>query len=221
MTIQPLGDQAAIAYCQDEDQAALLVANLRRLPPAWCIDVVQAYVSVALYYDVAAIDFIQVADWLATVSTEGGPSALAGRMHVIPCCYDLGLDLERVKSQTGLSREVIIEIHSASVYSVFAIGFCPGFPYLGYLPHELTGVSRLDSPRLTVEEGSVGLTGRQTGIYTQTRPGGWNIVGRTPLQLVDVKDEYFPIRTGDRVRFSRIGLEEFNRLRGTRLRPEA
>ena len=73
------------------------------------------------------------------------------------------------------------------------------------------------SPRLRVEQGSVGLTGRQTGIYTEVRPGGWNIIGRTPLQLVDVQAEYFPLRTGDRVQFTRIDEREFAVLVGTRL----
>jgi len=78
-------------------------------------------------------------------------------------------------------------------------------------------VPRLQSPRLRVEAGSVGLTGRQTGIYTEVRPGGWNIIGRTPLELVNVADGYFPLRTGDRVRFVRIDDEEFTRLLGQRL----
>ena len=76
---------------------------------------------------------------------------------------------------------------------------------------------RLASPRLRVEAGSVGLTGRQTGIYTEARPGGWNLVGRTPLTLVDVAAGYFPLRTGDRVRFDRIDAAEFRRLKGERL----
>jgi inhibitor of KinA len=78
-------------------------------------------------------------------------------------------------------------------------------------------VPRLDSPRLRVGAGSVGLTGRQTGIYTQPRPGGWNLIGRTPLELVNVADNYFPLRTGDRVRFCRIDEQEFRRLEGERL----
>jgi len=78
-------------------------------------------------------------------------------------------------------------------------------------------VPRLASPRLRVEAGSVGLTGKQTGIYTEERPGGWNIVGRTPLELVNVQGGYFPLRTGDQVRFERIGVEEFERRRGERL----
>src|SRR5207253_10458487 len=99
----------------------------------------------------------------------------------------------------------------------YAIGFCPGFPYLGYLVPQLSGVPRLPAPRLRVEVGSVGLTGRQTGIYTEPRPGGWNLLGRTPLELVHVADGYFPLRTGHRVRFEAIDLPEFDRLAGKRL----
>jgi inhibitor of KinA len=75
----------------------------------------------------------------------------------------------------------------------------------------------LESPRLRVEPGSVGLTGRQTGIYTEARPGGWNLIGRTPLQLVDVADGYFPLRTGDRVRFVAIDTSKYQELAGQRL----
>ena len=77
--------------------------------------------------------------------------------------------------------------------------------------------TRLETPRLRVEAGSVGLTGRQTGVYPQARPGGWNLIGRTPLTLVDVAEGYFPLRTGDRVRFEPIDAAEFHRLSGKRL----
>ncbi len=101
---------------------------------------------------------------------------------------------------------------------MYAIGFCPGFPYLGYLAQALSGVPRLDQPRPKVDAGSVGITGRQTGIYTEARPGGWNIIGRTPLELVNVADSYFPLKAGDRVRFRRIDALEFEQFRGQRLR---
>jgi inhibitor of KinA len=81
----------------------------------------------------------------------------------------------------------------------------------------LCAVPRLPSPRLRVGAGSVGVTGRQTGIYTEPRPGGWNLIGRTPLELVNVADGYFPLRTGDRIRFTRIDDKEFTRLHGERL----
>ena len=117
----------------------------------------------------------------------------------------------------GLATDDVIRLHTGTEYMVYAIGFCPGFPYLGYLPRELCGLPRLPAPRLRVEAGSVGLTGRQTGIYTLPRPGGWNLVGRTPLVLVDVAAGYFPLRTGDRVRFARIDEAEYRRLEGERL----
>ncbi len=205
-----------MAYCDDESHAAALAAQVRRAAPSWCVDIVQAYVSVAVYYDLASADFTTVAYWLAQQdriheTPEPGPR------HLIPCCYEFGLDFERIEKHTGLSRDAIIALHTSVVYTVYAIGFCPGFPYLGYLPDRLVGVPRLDSPRLRVEPGSVGLTGKQTGIYTEPRPGGWNILGRTPLQLVDVRDEFFPLRTGDRVQFRRIDEREFGALRGERL----
>jgi inhibitor of KinA len=140
-----------------------------------------------------------------------------GSLHVIPCCYERQLDLGRVASHTGLSSDEVIRLHSSTEYTVYAIGFCPGFPYLGYLPSPLCGVPRLESPRQLVEPGSVGLTGRQTGIYTEPRPGGWNLVGQTPLVLVDVSEGYFPLRTGDRVRFERIDERAFRELEGERL----
>ncbi|MSQ95431.1 MAG: allophanate hydrolase subunit 1 [Gemmataceae bacterium] len=217
MRIEPLGDQAALAYCADENEATRLTAAIRRAMPAWCVDVVQAYTSVATYYDITLVDFTRVTDWLAAIPLHDATAIAPGSLHLIPCCYEFGLDFKRIEKQTGLSREAIIVFHTGSTYTVYSIGFCPGFPYLGYLPPELTGVPRLESPRLRVEEGSVGLTGRQTGIYTEARPGGWNIVGQTPLQLVDVRDAYFPLQTGDRVVFRQIDEREFRALRGERL----
>lgn len=216
MRLEPLGDQAVMAYCDDEAHATALTIHIRQAMPAWCVDVVQAYVSVAVYYDIAAVDFAAVADWLAQLERTPAPIAL-GKLHVIPCCYEFGLDFERIRAHSGLAQEEVIRLHSGSMYHVYAIGFCPGFPYLGYLPKELTGVPRLESPRLRVEEGTVGLTGRQTGIYTEPRPGGWNIVGQTPLELVNVRDEYFPLKTGDRVQFRRIDERVFRELKRERL----
>src|SRR5438477_375224 len=102
---------------------------------------------------------------------------------------------------------------------VAAVGFVPGFPYLGYLPPELCGVPRLATPRVRVEPGSVGVTGRQTAIYPRPSPGGWNLIGRTPLVIVDVAAGFFPLRVGDRVRFARIDDRRFRELEGERLAP--
>lgn len=216
-SLVPLGDQGALAYFADEMAALRFAELVRQTREPWCVDIVQAYTNVAIFFDLNLISFRVVAQRLQQM--EGNTSALnlENRRHLIPCCYEFQLDLARIGEQTGLRSEEVIRFHSATEYTVYAIGFCPGFPYLGYLPPELCGVPRLESPRLRVEVGSVGLTGRQTGIYTEPRPGGWNLIGKTPLQLVDVADGYFPLRTGDRVRFERIDETEFRKLQGQRL----
>lgn len=216
--LQPLGDQAVLAYCADEAAAVRFAQGVRARHASWLVDVVPAYASVAVYFDLARVGLEEVRACLAQWSAEPCPDpASEGRRYCIPCCYELGLDLGRVARLTGLEPEEVIRLHASSEYTVYAIGFSPGFPYLGYLPAELSGVPRLESPRLRVEPGSVGLTGRQTGIYPEARPGGWNLIGRTPLELVNVAEEYFPLRAGDRVRFQRIDEAEFRKLQGRRL----
>ncbi len=214
----PLGDQAALVYFQDETAALAFAGAVRRASLFWVVDVVPAYTSVAVFFALERIDFPGAVAELEQVleNSSAAPTAEV-RSRRIPCCYELGLDLERIAAHTGLGIEEVIHRHASVPYTVYAIGFCPGFPYLGYLPPELCGVPRLASPRLCVEAGSVGLTGRQTGIYPEARPGGWNILGRTPLELVNLKDNYFPLRAGDRVHFERIDEAEFHRLTGQRL----
>jgi inhibitor of KinA len=216
MQLVPLGDSAVLAYLPDEQTALHLAAALRASREPWIIDVVQAYTSVAVFFSLDRTSFSEAAGQLRRIE-RGSASLPESRLHVIPCCYELGMDLARVAEHTGLSVDEVMALHSAESYTVYAIGFCPGFPYLGYLPEKLCGVPRLPSPRLRLEPGSVGLTGRQTGIYTEARPGGWNIVGRTPLELVHVADGYFPLRTGDRVQFERIDQASFQALKGQRL----
>jgi inhibitor of KinA len=217
-SLQPLGDQAALAYFADEVAALRFAAAVRRAAAPWLVDVVQAYTSVAVFFDLARTRYAAVAEDLRRLDAASGDAAPAeARLRRIPCCYELQLDLARVAEHTGLAAEEVVRLHAAAEYTVYAIGFCPGFPYLGYLPAPLCGVPRLEAPRVRLEPGSVGLTGRQTGIYTEPRPGGWNLVGRTPLELVSVADGYFPLCVGDRVRFERIDEAEFRRLRGQRL----
>jgi inhibitor of KinA len=221
MKLVMLGDQAVLAYCDDERSALQFATALRRENPPWLIDVVQAYTSVALFFDLGRADLAEVeAAVFRLQPTSGNPEPSGSQvtpLHRIPCCYEMQLDLARVVVRSGLPAEEVIRLHHETEYTVYAIGFCPGFPYLGYLPTPLCDVPRLDRPRLRVDAGSVGLTGRQTGIYTELRPGGWNIIGRTPLELVNVADGYFPLRTGDRVRFERIDEAEFRGLVGQRL----
>ena len=116
-----------------------------------------------------------------------------------------------------LTVDEVVSLHSQSTYVCHAIGFAPGFPFLGYLPEALQGIPRRESPRPRVPAGSVGITGKQTGVYPAQSPGGWAIIGTTPLSLADLDDAYFPISTGDRIRFVPIGEAEFEARRGERL----
>ncbi|MCI0642324.1 MAG: allophanate hydrolase subunit 1 [Gemmataceae bacterium] len=215
----PLGDQAVLAYCENEERARRFAERVRAAGFNWTVDVVQAYASVAVYYELNSVGFQVARAALEALAVESVAlqEVESREVFLIPCCYELGLDWDRLEAHAKLGRGEIIRLHSESIYTVYAIGFCPGFPYLGYLDERIAGVPRLPSPRLKVEAGSVGLTGRQTGIYTEERPGGWNIVGRTPLELVHVRDGYFPLRTGDRVQFEAITEAQFKRLKGKRL----
>jgi inhibitor of KinA len=213
-----LGDQGVLVYLPDEEQSIRFAAAVRDAGFSWLVDLVPAYVSVGVYFDPRQIRLAEVREALLSLDFEGaGKASKSARQHVIPCCYELNLDLARVAEHTKLTADEVIALHTSTSYTIYAIGFCPGFPYLGYLPQKLTGVPRLAVPRMSLEAGSVGLTARQTGLYPLARPGGWNIIGLTPLELVNVEDDYFPLQVGDQVRFQRIDETEFVRQKGNRL----
>jgi inhibitor of KinA len=229
MTIVPLGDQAVLAYLPDESAAIRFGAAIRGAAAPWLQDIVPAYASVGVFFDADMIGTDDVIKWLTELLTSRAdgsaslisqPAVIDLRTFRVPVCYEMQLDMARVCEHTGLSADDVIRLHTSTEFTVYAIGFVPGFPYLGYLPRELCGVGRLASPRLRVEPGSVGLTGRQTGIYPLPRPGGWNLIGRTPRVIVDVAAGFFPLRVGDRVRFERIDERRFRELDGKRLGEE-
>jgi inhibitor of KinA len=121
----------------------------------------------------------------------------------------MGIDLDDIARHLGMTPDELVKLHHAQDYRIYMIGFLPGFPYLGSLPEQLH-TQRKKSP-VQVPAGSVAIAGRQTGIYPFHSPGGWNVIGRTPLTLFDPYREP-PVfwKAGDRVRFIPIGIEEFN-----------
>ena len=141
------------------------------------------------------------------------------REHVIPVLYDVDdqYDLLASCKSLGLDPADLIALHSASTLLVEAIGFSPGFGYLTGLDERLCGLPRLASPRKRVPVGAVALTESFCGIYPSATPGGWNIVGLTPLEMADVASGYFPLKVGDTVRFRAIDQGEFDLLQGGRL----
>lgn len=139
-------------------------------------------------------------DWYAIYP---GPEDLISRHWELPVCYDqeFGLDLAEVSGQLGLEKKKLIELHGNVKYRVFGLGFLPGFLYLGGVPEQLQ-IPRKSSPRISVPKGSVGLAGFQTGIYPQSSPGGWNIIGNCPVPLFNANQN--PpcfISAGDTVQF--------------------
>lgn len=135
--------------------------------------------------------------------------------RIIPVCYEsrFAPDLQFVSKHTGLSESEIIKLHCSAAYRVYMIGFMPGFAYLGGMPKELT-TPRKQTPSRSVAAGSVGIAGIQTGIYPMMSPGGWQIIGCTPLQLFNANQSAPSLlRAGDTVKFSPIAIDEFNRLK--------
>jgi inhibitor of KinA len=141
-------------------------------------------------------------------------SASAIPVVEIPVCYgdELGPDLADVSRAAGLPEADVIRLHAGASYRVACVGFIAGFTFLSGLPSELA-TPRRATPRQEVPAGSVGIGGAQTGIYPKKSPGGWNIIGRTPLRLFDVaNDPPATVRAGDRVRFREISRQEFDAL---------
>ena len=150
--------------------------------------------------------------WLENLKQNAVVPAETPQFHrtiEVPICYDFGYDLQAVSERTGIRPEKIIELHCASEYEVWMMGFMPGFPYMGELPAELH-LERKQNPDLAVPAGSVAIAEEYVGIYPSQSPGGWNVIGRTPLQLIDFNREVpWTFDYGMKVRFKPISQTEF------------
>jgi KipI family sensor histidine kinase inhibitor len=211
----PLGDRAWLARFATEEAAARWAEGVRRQAWPGVVDVVLAYQSAAVFADPDATDLDLLESRLRTL--EPGPTGRpTGKLVELPVFYN-GEDLAEVARRLKLTAEEVVTLHSGCVYQVFAIGFLPGFPYAGYLPEQLHGLPRRDVPRTSVPSGSVAIAGRQTAVYPSRSPGGWHLIGRTPLRIVDLAQAHFPIQAGDRLRFVPIDLEEYMARQGALL----
>lgn len=185
-------------------------------------DAVMAYSSLTVYYDPYHIYIKEkpsgtVKDWVSRKLLDAwetiGDRETTKTLHKIPVCYDpeWGMDLENLALTLHRSLEDLIQWHTAPVYRIYMIGFQPGFPYMGETPEALQ-VARKTKP-VQVKAGSVGIAGRQTGIYPFDSPGGWHIIGRTPVRLFDAAgNPPVPFRPGDEVCFYSISREQFDQL---------
>jgi inhibitor of KinA len=235
-----LGDSALIVRLREQfedapeetlDAVLRAFHQLRTAAIPGVIEFASAYTSVAVFFDPIAIAKASgtpgaVFDWVATRirAAVSGASGRRRRVRIsrteiraveISVCYDpeFAPDLDDVARQAQISTQEMVELHSAAEYRVACIGFVPGFPFMAGLPKKLA-TPRRSTPRKEIPPGSVGIGGAQTGIYPLRSPGGWNLIGRTPLKLFDpAKDPPVLLRAGDRVRFRAITREEFESLK--------
>jgi inhibitor of KinA len=222
----PMGDRAlVIEFGERVDptlsaRIAAIAHSLRAAPPAGVLDIVPAYASLTLHYDPAAVESgdspydalaDQIGSWLHAASPDAADS---GRLVEIPVCYggEFGEDLDALARSHGLDPHEAARLHASAEYRVHMLGFVPGFAYLGGLDPRLA-TPRRDTPRPRVPAGSVAIGGEQTGVFPLATPGGWHLIGRTPLRLfLPERNPPCLLEAGDRVRFVSVDAAEFRRL---------
>jgi inhibitor of KinA len=215
---QPASDQSLLIYFGEQitldahERVRKLLLLLERQPIAGIRNLHPAYCSVLVKFDPLKWRHEQLEEILKQYFGRLGGVTLPEPHQVeIPVCYggEHGPDLIDVSEIHGMTPAQVIELHSSTTYVVYFLGFVPGFAYLGELPEALV-TPRLPTPRRNVPPGSVGIAGRQTGVYPVATPGGWRLLGRTPLSMLRPEQDGFSLLSiGDRVRFTAIDLQQF------------
>lgn len=180
-------------------------------------EIVPTYCSVTIYFDNqnCKVDLIiKIAqEVLDNLNFKDKTVSFSSKVISIPVCYDdleFAPDLENVAKHGNLTKEQVIKIHSSTEYLIYMLGFLPGFPYLGGLDERLE-TPRLETPRTKIPAGSVAIGGKQTGLYSVESPGGWQIIGRTPLKVFDInRTPEFLYKAGDKLKFIPISRKEFD-----------
>lgn len=193
------------------------LAAIRRADISGVCELVPTYTSICIHYDPAVLSYEALRNALKLVKADPveEKSDQEERVVEIPVCYggEYGPDLEFVAEHNGLTAEEVVRRHSNGQYLVYMLGFLPGFAYMGGMDKTIA-CPRLISPRTKIPAGSVGIAGAQTGIYPLSSPGGWQLIGRTPLKMfaIDGEQTTFALSAGDRVRFVPITEEVFREM---------
>ncbi len=228
MRIRPAGDRCLTVtvgrriHPRIHRRVQRLVALLESSVVSGIIELVPSYCAIAIHYDPLRVTPTEIRRWIRGVRTRGSHSAgnasANARLIEIPTCYggEHGPDLEAVARHARVTPEAVIDLHQKTDYLVYMLGFTPGFPYLGGLDPRIAAPRRAE-PRTHIPAGAVGIAGRQTGIYPVASPGGWQLIGRTPVCLFDPNrpGRPFLLAPGDRVRFVPISEAEYGRLAGS------
>ena len=198
-----------------DEQIALNVKKtclcLKKLKIKGIIEIIPSYTSIFFSFFIFKYVFQTLSDLIIKSINLDSNDEFEEKIVTIDVYYgqDVGLDLYDMSLKTNLSIEKIIEMHSSKFYDVFAIGFLPGFAYLASVDEKIA-LPRLSTPRKQIPKGSVAIADTQTAVYPQSSPGGWNIIGRTAMELFDKKlEKLSPLSVGDKVRFNPISKEEF------------
>lgn len=217
-TVKPYGDSALIVSFEQRispeilSRVTALVSAVRAASFPGVVDIIPAYCTVTVLFDPWVTSYAKMREKIASLDiSAGGPDAEEKRYIDIPVLYGSPFpeDLSHVAANAGLTPEEVVAIHTANEYPVYMIGFLPGFPYLGNLDPRIH-TPRRTSPREIIPAGSVGIGGAQTGIYPVDSPGGWHIIGKTPLKLYDPSSEDpLLLRCGDVIRFRSVTEDEF------------
>ncbi|MCA0170595.1 5-oxoprolinase subunit PxpB [Bacillus sp. RAR_GA_16] len=221
ITFYPLGE-AAVKCCFPEDISAALTNHIqsfcKKLDPHKHLGItewVPAYDSVTIYYEPWKLSYEQITNVLQPIANEMDTHHQRTKTVItIPTVYgsNFGPDLENLAAANNLSTKDVINLHTKCHYLINMIGFLPGFPYLSGLDERIA-MPRFENPRQSVPAGSVGIAESQTGIYPLESPGGWNLIGRTPLTLFDAeKEEPFLFEQGDYLQFKAISEDEYKQI---------
>jgi inhibitor of KinA len=219
-SVVPAGDSALLVELAERLDATineLAIAIARAIRTAGFTgvrDVTSTYRSVAVYFDPLRTDYGMLVEGV-TAAAAGAPqiSPTVPQPIRVPVCYggEFGPDLEAVAAFAGIGQDEVIQLHTSRIYRVFMLGFLPGFTYMGTVDERIAA-PRLADPRSNVQTGSVGIAGLQTGIYPASTPGGWRIVGRTPVRPFDLhRAEPFMFKPGHAVEFHAINSAEYHR----------
>lgn len=221
ITYKPFGESAILvewkASIKDEilEDILLFKEKIINHKVEDIVDLIQGYHSLTIVYSSHIIDFKKEVNFLKSIYSS---SLLIKKQDYyqweIPVCYDLkfGIDLQEMSKKSDIQIDEIIKLHSEAIYRIYFIGFLPGFLYLGGLNTQLI-FDRKPTPRLSVTKGSVGIGGIQTGIYPNNSAGGWNIIGKTPINFFDVeKPNPCFAKSGDFIKFKPISLASFYQL---------
>jgi KipI family sensor histidine kinase inhibitor len=218
--IVPAGDSALVVEFEERIDPAVngktiaCAEAIQAAAIAGVRDVVPTYRSVAVYFDPLRTDTDALLERIAHDAEAAAPAATAAQTPIrIPVCYggDLGPDLPRVAAFANLPEDEVVRLHSGATYRVFMLGFVPGFAYLGLVDQRIA-MPRHATPRVRVPLGSVGIAGVQTGIYPAETPGGWQLLGRTPVRPFDpARADPFLMKAGDAVQFYAIDRGEYDR----------